>query len=94
MVEEQPPKRKIAIALNYTLDGPCLPKITASGQGIVAEKILALAFEHGVRVREDADLASLLTAVPLDSEIPPEAILAVAEILSYIYRQNGLKRSD
>jgi flagellar biosynthesis protein len=35
-------------------------------------------------VREDPDLATLLAAVDLDSEIPPEAMIAVAEILAQI----------
>jgi flagellar biosynthesis protein len=55
----------------------------------MAEQILALAFAHGVRVREDADLAQVLAAVDVDSEIPVEAMLAVAEILTYVYRANA-----
>jgi flagellar biosynthesis protein len=40
-------------------------------------------------VREDADLAELLVAVDVESEIPLEALAAVAEILSYVYRANN-----
>ena len=61
----------------------------ASGRGGLAEKIVQIAFAEGVRVREDADLAELLAAVDLDSEIPVEAFLAVAEILRYVYAANG-----
>ncbi len=65
------------------------PKVIAAGRGSVAEQILALAFANGIKVREDADLAELLSAVDIDSEIPLEAFTAVAEILSYVYRANG-----
>jgi len=55
----------------------------------VAEQILAIAFAHDIKVREDADLVQILEAVDLDSEIPLEALAAVAEILSYVYRANN-----
>ena len=64
------------------------PKVVATGRGAVAEQILAIAFEKGVPVREDADLAQILAAVELDAEIPIDALAAVAEILSYVYRAN------
>jgi flagellar biosynthesis protein len=83
------PRRPIAVALQYELDGDALPKVVASGQGRVAEQILEMAFATGVKVREDADLAELLSVVQLDSEIPADALVAVAEILAYIYRANG-----
>lgn len=63
--------------------------MVASGTGSVAEQILNLAFAHGVRVREDADLVQILSALDIDMEIPPEAYAAVAEILVYVYRANG-----
>ena len=66
-----------------------MPRITAAGRGKIAEQILQLAFDNGVKVREDAALAEMLAKVELDSPIPSEAFLAVAEILSYVYRANG-----
>ncbi len=42
-----------------------------------------------MRVRADADLAEILAAVEVDSEIPLQALAAVAEILSYVYRANS-----
>jgi flagellar biosynthesis protein len=77
----------MAVALGY--HGRDLPKVLASGKGALAEQIIALALEQGVRVRKDADLAELLSAVDIDCEIPLEAIYAVAEILAYVYRANG-----
>ena len=82
-------RRQIAVALHYDRANPSLPRVTASGTGGVAAQILTAAFAAGVKVREDADLAEILAAVEIDSEIPLEALAAVAEILSYVYRANG-----
>jgi flagellar biosynthesis protein len=88
-VEDASPKRT-AVALHYQpVNTYTAPKVVASGRGWVAEKILEVAFAHGIKVREDADLAEILTAVDLDEEIPVEAFIAVAEILRYVYAANG-----
>ncbi len=87
-------KRAIAVALSYQPgQGPDAPKVVATGRGKTAERILDLAFANGVRVREDADLAQVLAAVDVDSLIPLEAFMAVAEILAYVYRANGAPMS-
>lgn len=70
------------------------PRVVATGRGNVAEQILEIAFAQGVPVREDPDLVELLAAVELDAEIPVDAIAAVAEILSYIYRANGRPQDE
>ena len=80
---------KVAVALGCALASEHAPKVLAGGRGAVAEQILNIAFAHGVRVREDADLAQLLAAVDIDSEIPVQAFAAVAEILVYVWRANS-----
>lgn len=83
-------ERAVAVAIeNFARDGKDISKISASGYGHLAEQILALAFQNDVKVREDRDLAQMLAAVELDSEIPADALIAVAEILAYVYRVNG-----
>lgn len=82
-------RQQIAIALHYDQDRQSLPTVVASGRGSIAAQILAAAFAAGIKVREDPDLAEILSAVEVDSEIPLEALAAVAEILSYVYRANG-----
>jgi len=82
-------KPSVAVALRYEPESEFAPRVVASGRGSIAEQILAIAFAHGIKVREDADLAELLMAVDIDSEIPVEAFVAVAEILVYVYRANG-----
>jgi flagellar biosynthesis protein len=83
------PKKKTAVALKDSEGGKKVPRIAAAGRGAIAEKILALAFENGIKVREDSNLAELLATIELDSPIPSEAFMAVGEILSYVYRANN-----
>ncbi|HYM01965.1 MAG TPA: EscU/YscU/HrcU family type III secretion system export apparatus switch protein [Stellaceae bacterium] len=78
----------IAVALEYDRKEDKVPRVVASGRGAIADRILELAFAHGVKVREDADLAEILTAVDVGQQIPIAAFAAVAEILFYIYRAN------
>lgn len=84
-----PARRPVAVALKYELGTQTLPRIVATGKGTVAEQILEVAFANGVKVREDADLVEILSAIEVDSDIPVEAIAAVAEVLAYVYRANG-----
>ncbi|MBM3514264.1 MAG: flagellar protein FhlB [Alphaproteobacteria bacterium] len=78
----------VAVALEEQANA-ATPKVTASGRGYVAEQILAIAFANGVKVREDADLVQILSAVDVESDIPTEAFAAVSEVLAYVYRANG-----
>ena len=83
-----PDRSQIAVALQYDRAEDKVPRVVASGRGALAERILELAFAHGVKVREDADLAEILAAVDVGEQIPIAAFAAVAEILFYIYRAN------
>lgn len=82
-------KDAIAVALRYESESEFAPKVVAGGRGSVAEQILEIAFANGIKVREDQDLAEVLSSIDIDSEIPVEAFAAVAEILIYVYRANG-----
>ena len=87
--------RSVAVAIkgnlgNKAKDRPdSLPKVIASGYGKLAEQILEMAFDKGIKVREDADLAELLATLDLDTPIPSEAIITVAEILAKVYEANA-----
>jgi flagellar biosynthesis protein len=87
--ENKIPKDSVAVALTDSRVFDDLPRVTAAGRGKIAEQILQLAYDHNIKVREDAALAQMLALVELDSPIPSEAFIAVAEILSYVYRANG-----
>lgn len=81
--------RQVAIALKGDKKAAGTTKVVASGHGAIAEQILQIAFDQGVKVRTDSDLAEILAAVEVESEIPLNALAAVAEILSYVYRAQG-----
>jgi flagellar biosynthesis protein len=82
------PSRRRATALKY-IQGEHAPKITATGSGLVAERIIAAAREAGVPVREDPALADALQKLELGAEVPEAMWTAVAETLAWAYRLNG-----
>lgn len=93
--EAEKDRRKAAVALKrFGVDEGAIPKVVAAGYGKLAEQIVQLAFDNGVNVREDKDLAQLLAAIELDSDIPSEALVAIAEILSYVYKVNSTYQSS
>ena len=81
----EPPKRRRATALHYE-EGQRAPRVTATGAGLVAERILAAAHEAGIPVRHDPALAEALGKLELGAEVPPEMWTAVAETLAWAYR--------
>ncbi len=79
-----------AVAVEYDRDDDTAPRVTASGKGLIADQILAIAFAKGIKVRKDEDLVEVLSKIEIDSPIPLEAFAAVAEILAYVYKANAL----
>ena len=84
-----PQSRKKAVAIKDSDQSSTMPRVIASGQGSLAEQILHVAWANNIKVREDADLIEVLSAIDIDSEIPIEAFAAIAEILAYVYRANS-----
>ena len=85
--------RQLAVALGYQPGRERAPEILARGGGLLAERILEAAREHGVPVHEDADLAEVLARLDVGSEVPEELYEAVAQLLAFIYRMNSGFRS-
>ncbi len=79
-------KRKKAAALRYIPQKDSAPKVVARGSGNLAEKILQLAREYGIPIKEDVRLVEVLSTLDLYQEIPPELYRAVAEILVFVYK--------
>jgi len=75
-----------ATALQYDPEKGGAPRVIASGQRKVAEKILAEARKHNISIYEDPALTTALSSVNLGEEIPAELYQVVAEVLAYIYR--------
>jgi flagellar biosynthesis protein len=85
--------RPVAAALSYKRGDQNVPRVIATGRGELANRIVELGFQNGIKVREDKDLAELLTSVDVGCDIPTEALLAVAEIIAYLYRSNDRIKS-
>jgi len=84
-------KRDKAVALRYKRGKDQAPKLTAKGQGKLAEKIMAIARTHNIPIREDKTLLDALYRLDINKEIPEELYQVVAEILAFVYRMNRLK---
>ncbi|MCH1931737.1 EscU/YscU/HrcU family type III secretion system export apparatus switch protein [Shewanella acanthi] len=87
MENNQEPKTKKAVALSY--DGQHAPKIVASGEGLVAEEIIALAKEAGVFIHQDPHLSDFLRLLEVGEEIPKELYLLIAELIAFVYMLDG-----
>lgn len=76
----------IAVALKYDQNLPA-PQLIAKGADLIAEKIKAIAKENNIPVIENKPLArTIFKTLNLGQVIPKELFVAVAEVLSYVYR--------
>ena len=80
-------EQRRAVALSY--DGNGAPRVSATGQGELAESIEAIARENDVPLYADAELSRFLGRVPLGDSIPQELYLAVAQVLVFAYGLSG-----
>lgn len=79
---------KSAVALKYQTAKDFAPKVVAKGEGLVAERIIELARENQVPIKEDPDLVQILSQVDINKEIPPSIYKVVAELLAFVYKLN------
>jgi flagellar biosynthesis protein len=77
---------KKAVALRYERYRDSAPKVVAKGKGVIAEKIIEVAKQHGVYLKEDPTLVEVLSGLELYEEIPEELYKVVAEIFVLIYQ--------
>jgi flagellar biosynthesis protein FlhB len=76
-----------AIALEYRRDGMSAPIVVAKGQDHMAQRIKAVAREHGVPMVENVALArALYASAEIGDVIPGPLFEAVAEVLAYLIR--------
>lgn len=85
MGEGVQPSRREALALAYG-EGDGAPRVVAKGYGDVAERIIAEAQRHGVRIHGSPELVGLLMQLDLDEKIPPQLYQVVAELLAWVWR--------
>jgi flagellar biosynthesis protein FlhB len=76
----------IAVALKYDENLPA-PQVIAKGADLVAEKIKAIAKENNIPIVENKPLArTIYKTLKIGQVIPRELFVAVAEVLSYVYK--------
>ena len=86
------PVRSSAIALRYAPEAPfkdLAPRLIAKAEGLLADRIVALAIQHGIPVARDPDLLAALAPLEVDQIIPPDLFKAVAIMLAALYRANA-----
>lgn len=82
-------EKKKAVALRY--DGKSAPRVTAKGEGRIAQKIIESAKAHNIPLQKNDELTALLSKVRLNEEIPRSLYQAVAQILVFLYHINSNK---
>ena len=85
------PEQPIAVALRYTPPEDTAPVVVAKGGGYTAKKIIEVAKEHGIPVREDPNLVKMLATLDLNEEIPQQIYAAVAQVLAFVHRVGRTK---
>lgn len=83
--------RALAVALQYEKGSREAPKVIARGQGIIADRIVALAQENGIIIEANPVLAQALSGVEIDDTIPLEFYEAVAIVIGYVLRVSANK---
>ncbi len=85
--------RRRAVALQYDPEEAAAPKVVAEGSGRLAERILELARQHDVPIREDPLLVEALARLEVGETIPPELYLVVAELFAWLYHLEASSRT-
>jgi len=73
-----------AVALFY--DGSEAPQVSAKGEGLEAEQIIAIARQHKVPMCENPGLVQILSTIELGDHIPNALYVCIAQILSFAYQ--------
>ena len=61
-----------AIALKYKKGHDRAPKVTAKGRGALAERILAIAHENNIPIKQDKTLLDALYRLEIQEDLPDE----------------------
>jgi flagellar biosynthesis protein len=77
-----------AVSLQYKKGKNVAPKVTAKGQGWMADRIIKMAHKNNIPIREDKDLLHLLSEIDVGQEVPESLYKVVAELLAWVYQIN------
>lgn len=84
--EKPATQRRTAVAVRYDVEKDKAPLILASGRGAIADEILRVAEENKIPLYENRGLSELLAKLEIDTEIPAQLYLLVAEVLFFVYK--------
>lgn len=90
MEKDKKDKPKQAIALMYDPDDVA-PRVLATGQGHLADRIIAEAEKEDIPIHKDDKLANTLSKLEVGDAIPPELYEVVAEVLVFVDAMDKLK---
>ena len=79
-------EKKKAVAIKYNEEKDEAPRIVAKGKNYLAEKIIKIAREYNVYIKEDSELAEILYGIDIGEEVPEELYSIIAEILAFVYK--------
>lgn len=85
---------KQAIALGYDPGEDDAPKIIATGQGALADKIIDKAKEADIPIHTDSKLADTLSRLEVGELIPPELYEVVAEVLVFVDAMDRIRAKE
>jgi flagellar biosynthesis protein len=83
------PRYSHAVGITYAESDRVAPAVHVKGEACEADELVKIAKRFGVPVVENRSLASALSAIEIDREIPPSLFEAVAIVLAHLRRQTG-----
>lgn len=83
-------EKKTAVALQYDPSDQA-PKVIATGQGHIADKMIETSKEYKIPVHKDKKLAESLSVLDVGEYIPPELYQIVAEVLVFVDSMDKIK---
>ncbi|MCL1145237.1 EscU/YscU/HrcU family type III secretion system export apparatus switch protein [Shewanella marinintestina] len=76
-----------AVAISY-INGKA-PIVTAKGQDLLAQEMIAIAEQAGIHIHKDENLCEFLQGLEVGDEIPNELYLLIAELIAFVYVLDG-----
>lgn len=80
-------KMKKAVSLKYPEGAPA-PFITASGKGVLAEKILDTARQNNIPVVENKELTDFLSVQEIGTCVPENIWPVLAKIFAFVMQES------
>lgn len=79
---------KLGIALKFVPKQDTAPKIVATGEGFLADRIRRVAENHRIPIVSNPPLAESLSSLQPGEEIPENLYRAVAAVFAYLLGEN------